>query len=209
MSEMEAISLGMLKTTGAVDLDKIDSLTVDEKMNEQTEAIIIGRMKPEHLNELQKKNIIGQILAVGCLPDIQRYFVFRGFIQAITIEESAGRVKILCKGAECLIHKEKKSCSLIQNETMNQIVLSGNDIISYAEKYRMIPLRRFKKVESKERMRDPVFESIENNLQLMGPVSPGYSDVLQQYAAAAVPVCTYPGNPHVENGIGIYAGRSM
>jgi hypothetical protein len=524
---MEAISLGMLKTTGAVDLDQIDSLTVDEKMNEQTEAIIIGRMKPEHLNELQKKNIIGQILAVGCLPDIQRYFVFRGFIQAITIEETAGRVKILCKGSECLIHKEKKSCSfqdtgltyrdimkdtikekgilkyqekedihpfgpvirynetdwefmrrmagcmgtviypvsnttkpaiaigildkkaiviesvleekrqidrleyliggknncilrelssyqnlqlgskisyyndiwyimgkkirsshsvvvfdyklgklhsndlirygasiqgcsirgkvleiknekikihldidreqnmktaylypykpetgnimysmpekgeyaelyfpnefeenafiihgrkteencknttkflrtpygkslnihpdrmelasaeeenwsavrtgdrsgvsltasckiklsakgkvrlsgqesimltggshisLIQNETMNQIVLSGNDIISYAEKYRMIPLRRFKKVESKERMPDPVFQSIENNLQLMGSVSPGYSDVLQQYAAAAVPVCTYPGNPQVENGIGIYAGRSM
>ena len=58
---MEAISLGMLKTTGAVDLDQIDSLTVDEKMNEQTEAIIIGRMKPEHLNELQKKNIIGQL----------------------------------------------------------------------------------------------------------------------------------------------------
>ncbi|NBI70150.1 hypothetical protein D3Z50_03535 [Clostridiaceae bacterium] len=524
---MEAITLGMLKTTGTVDLDKIDSVTVDERMNEQTEAIIIGRMKSEHLYELQKKSVIGQILTVGSSPDIQNDSVFRGFIEAITIEESTGRVKILCKGAECLIHKEKKSCSfqdsgltyrdimkatirergilkyqekedvhpfgpviryhetdwefirrmaacmgsviyplsnttkpaiaigipdkkaidiesvleekrqinrleylrgrkndeilwelssyqnlqlgskisyyndtwyiiekkirssrfavifdyklgklhscalrrygalipgcsirgrvlevrnekikmhldidreqnmktaylypykpetgnimysmpekgeyaelyfpnefeenafiihgrkteencknitkflrtpygkslnihpdrmelasveeenwsavrtgdrsgvsltasckvklsakgkvrlsgqesimltggshisLIQNETMNQIVLSGNDIISYAEKYRMIPLRRFKKVESKERMPDPVFQSIENNLQLMGSVSPGYSDVLQQYAAAAVPVCTYPGNPQVENGIGIYAGRSM
>ncbi|WP_251495371.1 hypothetical protein [Otoolea muris] len=40
---MEAISLGMLKTTGAVDLDQIDSLTVDEKMNEQTDAIMYSR----------------------------------------------------------------------------------------------------------------------------------------------------------------------
>ena len=87
---MEAISLGMLKTTGAVDLDQIDSLTVDEKMNEQTEAIIIGRMKPEHLNELQKKNIIGQILAVVCLPDIQRYFVFRAFRRLQSKDRLAG-----------------------------------------------------------------------------------------------------------------------
>ncbi len=43
MSVMEAISLGMLKTTGAVDLDQIDSLTVDEKMNEQTDAIMYSR----------------------------------------------------------------------------------------------------------------------------------------------------------------------
>lgn len=117
------------------------------------------------------------------------------------------RGKIIIKSGLSSMIRAENFIVLRQKNTINQISIFGNDIISEAEKYRILPKKR--KIEKGKRTTSQriAFQGIENNLYLLGAFSPGNSSPLEQYALAAIPVCAFPQNPQIANSIGLHAGR--
>lgn len=118
--------------------------------------------------------------------------------------KAKGKIKLKA-GLSSLI-RAQNFIILRQNNTMNQISISGNDIISEAENYRILPRKRKNKIGAEKLPQRIAFQGIENNLSLLGAFSMGNSSSLEQSVMAAIPVCTFPQNPQIQNSLGLHGG---
>lgn len=118
--------------------------------------------------------------------------------------KAKGKIKLKA-GLSNLIRAEN-FITLRQNNTINQINISGNDIISEAESYRILPRKRKNKTGAEKPPHKAVFQGIENNLSLLGAFPIGSSSPLQQSVMAAIPACAFPHNPQIQNSIGLHGG---
>ncbi len=125
-------------------------------------------------------------------------------VQDIEIR-AGGKIKL--DGKQSGILMAKNFISIKQTDTQNQIRISGNEIEMKASKYQMFPTKPPKKFTFQGTLEKISFQGMDNNLSLLGSFSQGNISTLQQYAIASIPVCSFPQNPQIQNGIGVHVGR--
>lgn len=108
---MEAISLGMLKVSGEIDLESVLEYSSSEEVCERTIVKISGKLSKEQAEKLQKKQLTGGKIVTEYLLDAQYYPLFFGRIEKVLFDSSNNQIQMECSGLERLIDTIKKSRS--------------------------------------------------------------------------------------------------
>lgn len=122
--------------------------------------------------------------------------------------KAVGKIRINCAQSALLL--AANSICLKQTNSQNKIDISGNDIEMSAEKYHVFPTKHPRKIGFQGLLEKVEFQEIDNNLSLLGAFTTGDNkSIIQQYAMGSIPVCTFPENPNIQNGIGVHVGRKI